>query len=173
MYKLPSSLRLKLQRPWGKLVKTKKIAGRVNNPKYIITVGDIATLSFKKEEIPINIAVVDYRTQRGEINPKFIKEFKHLGDKKARVENPPGVISDLLLDALSTALSEIDRTSTLIEVVGEEDLAALPLFRDAPNGSLVAYGMPGNGLVLVNVNKAIREKAINILKSMKEEEREK
>jgi hypothetical protein len=169
MYKLPPYLRPELQKPWGKLIKTKEIARHINNPKYIITVGDIATLMFKQQGIPINLAVVDYRTKRGKISPKLIKEFKELGSRKLRVKNPPGVISDPLLAALSTAFLEIDQTPTLIEVVGEEDLASLPIFKDAPDQSLVAYGMPDNGLVLVKINNSIRGKAKNILESMKEE----
>jgi hypothetical protein len=168
MYKLPSYLRPELQKPWGKLIKTRELAKLINNPKYILTVGDIATHLFKQKDIPINLAVVDYRTKRGKVNPKLIKEFKELGDRKLRVKNPPGLISDSLLAALSTALKEIDHNSTLIEVIGEEDLAALPIFKDAPDQSLVAYGMPSNGLVLVKINRSIREKAMNVLKLMKE-----
>jgi uncharacterized protein (UPF0218 family) len=50
-----------------------------------------------------------------------------------------------------------------ILVTGEEDLLALPLFVIVPNGSVVLYGQPLEGMVIVRINEKIRRKAQEML----------
>ena len=50
-----------------------------------------------------------------------------------------------------------------IFVYGEEDMLALPLFVMAPNGSVVIYGQPLKGMVIVKINKDIRQKAQDLI----------
>jgi len=51
-------------------------------------------------------------------------------------------------------------------VEGEEDLLTLVVMVTAPLGSLVVYGQPNEGLVLVEVNGEAREKACLFLENM-------
>ena len=55
---------------------------------------------------------------------------------------------------------------TLILVDGEEDLFALPAIFLAPINSLVLYGQPNKGFVLVKVTDKTRLIAMKILKEM-------
>jgi uncharacterized protein (UPF0218 family) len=49
--------------------------------------------------------------------------------------------------------------STVIQVDGEEDLAVLPLALVAPHGSLILYGQPGEGVVLLIISGSVQEQA--------------
>jgi GTP-dependent dephospho-CoA kinase len=50
-----------------------------------------------------------------------------------------------------------------IVVSGEEDLLALPLFVMVPNGSVVLYGQPLEGMVIVRIDETVRWKARDLL----------
>jgi hypothetical protein len=53
-----------------------------------------------------------------------------------------------------------------ITVDGEEDLLVLPVCMSAPENSVVLYGQPNEGLVLVHVTPEIQAKVQKILDSM-------
>ena len=52
----------------------------------------------------------------------------------------------------------------LIVVDGEEDLLALPVIVEAPEGSLVFYGQPSTGVVSITVSNSIKSKVKRMLK---------
>lgn len=175
MYRLPDALRASLQKPWGRIAESEELRREkeeiTRRHNYIITVGDIATITFIKLGFDVNIGVVDYRTRRGEVSTEYIKELSDFGKKRIEVKNPPGYITEELLTALGEAINLIGRSSVLIVVDGEEDLAALPLFRDSPVSTIVAYGMPKNGVVLVDVDDNLKKRAEEILDMMKIEQK--
>ena len=53
-----------------------------------------------------------------------------------------------------------------ITVMGEEDLLVLPVCIYAPDNSIVLYGQPNEGLVLVEINTEIRNKVQTLLDLM-------
>jgi GTP-dependent dephospho-CoA kinase len=55
-------------------------------------------------------------------------------------------------------------------VYGEEDMLALPLFIMVPDGSVVLYGQPLEGMVIVKVNEDIRRKAQYLLDEIRAHE---
>ena len=57
-----------------------------------------------------------------------------------------------------------------IVVDGEEDLATLPAILYAPLGSVVIYGQPNEGSVLVNVTSEMKLKIDKFMKQMIVEE---
>jgi len=50
-----------------------------------------------------------------------------------------------------------------IFVRGEEDLAALPAILLAPEGSVVLYGQPDEGVVFVSITKSKKEEILDLL----------
>ena len=48
-------------------------------------------------------------------------------------------------------------------VDGEEDMLALPIITIAPQETLVLYGQPLEGIVIVNVNHEMQTKAKNLM----------
>ena len=74
------------------------------------------------------------------------------------VGNPRGNITPSLMRAVDDAM----RTGEgRILVKGEEDLATLYCIAVAPIGALVIYGQPKKGMVVVEVAKDSRKKAIS------------
>jgi len=53
-----------------------------------------------------------------------------------------------------------------ITVMGEEDLFVLPVCIYAPDNSIVLYGQPNEGLVLVEISTEIRNKVQTLLDLM-------
>ena len=54
-----------------------------------------------------------------------------------------------------------------LTVNGEEDLLVLPVCIHAPENSVILYGQPNKGLVLVQITTEIRNKAQALLDLMK------
>ena len=91
---------------------------------------------------------------------------------RGELKEPLGAVytdADALLSAdLLAAFSDaLDRPgSVLVRVDGEEDLAALPAVLVAPDGAAVVYGQPGEGMVLVTVDEARRDRCRDLLAAM-------
>ncbi len=69
-----------------------------------------------------------------------------------------------VFEIISEAFEKKD--STKIFVDGEEDLITLAVITTAPNGTLVVYGQPGEGMVFVEVDDDIKDKVNNFLEEM-------
>jgi uncharacterized protein (UPF0218 family) len=114
-----------------------------------------------------DLSVVDGKERRIEVP----KNFSFATDKppwrievvrKLKCSNPPGSISKNAFCILKTAIDEKQFPARII-VEGEEDLLALPIFMLAPNNTLVMYGQPLEGLVIVKVNERVRSKAKGLM----------
>lgn len=75
------------------------------------------------------------------------------------MKNPPGNLSPETLEAFK----ETERPLKIV-VEGEEDLAAIPAVLNAPLGSVVVYGQPHEGIVMVRVDEDAKQKFLEILK---------
>lgn len=122
----------------------------------VIAVGDVVTYHLVEAGTPPTVALVDGKTEREAVTEE-IRDGVPDADREVQVESEPATVSEALLSALVDA---IDATgTTVIDVVGEEDLATLPAVLAAPTGASVVYGQPGEGMVLVNVDSETRERA--------------
>ena len=63
-------------------------------------------------------------------------------------------------------LTFTSKTPVRITVNGEEDLLVIPVCIYAPENSVVMYGQPNEGLVIVKINPEIRNKTQKLLDSM-------
>ena len=169
VFKLPEHLRNKLKKPLGQLIKgppnitfkiIKEIIKKLHPPK-IITVGDIVTYSAKKHHIPLSIAIIDQKTMRKESNVKIDYTDK---ETLVKVANPPGTITFNAWKAIEEAM--LKRKEVIILVDGEEDLLALPAIYLAPEGSIILYGQPHEGVVIVESNQKTKEEIRKILLEM-------
>lgn len=75
-------------------------------------------------------------------------EFVHDKPRVFRTHNEAGMINLLAWNAIAEA---IEKGDSAVLVDGEEDLLTLVAVIAAPQGSLVVYGQPGEGIVLVRV----------------------
>jgi uncharacterized protein (UPF0218 family) len=169
--RLPESLREELSTPHGILVKgkeievSKKVSDFIRNskPPKIITVGDVVTRSILSSGLEPDISIIDGKTLRGteEKVDYSVEETYHL-------INPQGLITADSWIVIGKALKE--RRKIKIVVDGEEDLLGIPVVLLAPRGSLMLYGQPNEGIVIVTVNSEARRFASKILKKMEEQQ---
>lgn len=163
MYRLPEALRAQLARPLGPVLPAKEAAEQARKARVLCTVGDVTTAAFLEEGLKPRVMVVDNKTKRGAFEAPVQGRLPP-GTPVVDVENPAAQITDPLWQAIAGAVAHPGQT--LIQVKGEEDLAVLPCVLLAPSGAVVAYGQPDQGIVLLTVDDAARERVRNLLKHM-------
>jgi hypothetical protein len=144
MLTLPEEHRKLFQEPFGELHLnldeiTPKISGRI-----VYAVGDVVTHNLQKKGITPAVAVIDGYTMRSPC-----RRVQEIRGECVRVKNPAGTLTDDLICALEHAIKHPPVT---VIVDGEEDLAVIPLVIAAPEGAVVLYGQPHQGVVLRIVN---------------------
>ena len=170
-YCLPDELRGELRKPYGELYSgnsievTRQIVNELDNTAKIIAVGDIVTFNLLGAGVVPDISFVDDRTKRNPASDTIMKGTKHPTFKRVTVNNPAGFITDELLDEISKAMDS--DTPVRVFVDGEEDLAALPAITMAPISSVIIYGLPDEGAVLVRVTKEKKKEIQSLLDKMK------
>lgn len=160
---LPDRMREELRIPLGEVFPGKKAISALREGAKLLTVGDKCTLTFVEEEIVPDIFVVDYKIKR-ELDTNLRVRFEDISDIEKRVSNPAGMITRELWSAILESLSA--KGKVRIEVEGEEDLATIPCIYLAEEGSQVAYGLPGQGMVLVNVDDESKNNVKKIIEKM-------
>ena len=160
-------LREKLKKPWGKLIRgsfdktTNEIRGIIKeeNPPCVITVGDVVSKNLAKEDIRLKLLIVDNKVMRTNIKPLSLPE-----GEEVHVKNPPGRITQEAINAVREAF----KTDRIVKIIvdGEEDLLTPVAVLYAPENSIVVYGQPGEGAVVVKVTKDKKDEAAAILKVM-------
>ncbi len=152
---LPGSLRDNLRKPFGKVVKEVNAKDFVG--KFVIAVGDIVVSKLVEKGMTPNISIYDFKTKREQILEKSV--LRNLPASKIILENNQGTISSTtairLYEFLEKALKSTEKMG--IEIVGEEDLLALPSIAMAPLGAVVVYGIRGQGMVVVKVTEELKK----------------
>jgi hypothetical protein len=156
MRRLPEELRPLLRRPLGRLFQdVDQALQAIGKPKLLASVGDVVTSELIKKGITPDLAVVDHRVMREPI-PEEMKAMLKWPTKTVKVRNPPGTLADELIEALKLP------TPLRIEVEGEEDLATLACGMLLPEGAVVLYGQPGEGVVAVEVTAQKRKEFLRL-----------
>jgi uncharacterized protein (UPF0218 family) len=159
---LPSDLRHELKEPLGKIyTDTAALLADAGDP--IIAVGDMVTYYLIEAGRTPALALVDERTKRSAVDANVSAAIDGF-DRTLSVDNPAATLTAALLDALRDGIDSGE--TTLLDVDGEEDLAALPAVLAAPAGASVVYGQPDEGMVLVDCDEAARERARSLLERM-------
>jgi len=151
----------KLKKPWGPLIPNKRVPNllqKLKTEQILITVGDITTAKFLKEGITPNLAIVDNRAERRELERADRIPFSRF-EIMYKVKNPAGTISLDLLKTLKTILPKLENKHQVILVKGEEDLATLAVLLMGPLQARIFYGQPGEGLVQVVLSEKLKQKA--------------
>lgn len=171
LYMLTDHLRAALKEPLGHLVpneeRTKsRLDSLITYP--LVLVGDVtASVLTGMGYIP-QLILVDNHTKRG----KEIPTLMVTPSKTVKVKNPAGMLGGELFEAIDEAIETIivdeggQEGPILIEVDGEEDLSSLAAVELLPVGATVVYGQPDAGLVVLNVDKGIKQKVKEMLQEM-------
>jgi uncharacterized protein (UPF0218 family) len=149
---LTEEQRTLLKKPLGELVigdasecnrKLREIQEN-EKPRRFILVGDSISRNAQQTAIRPDVIIIDRREKRDEATD-FELGKSHL----FKTRNDPGTIDLLAWNAVAEA---VERGDSAVLVEGEEDLLTLAAIMVSPVGSCVAYGQPGEGIVIVRVS---------------------
>ncbi|KXA90883.1 hypothetical protein AKJ57_03275 [candidate division MSBL1 archaeon SCGC-AAA259A05] len=169
MLRLPEDKRFQFKEPKGRLFKdTKKAIEYLNSLDYtqIMTVGDVVSAEFLKNGLNPDIMCVDFTVMRSPVEEEIKDIIEEYSVPQTKVENPPSHITEDLRESIRQAEPPLK-----IVVEGEEDLAAVPAVLYAPENSVVAYGQPREGLVLIEVSEKKKEEFSDLLSLFEEEKK--
>ena len=162
---LPDDLRDQLKNPLGNLISDndpnkENILKKISTESIIITVGDRTTENMLQLGLKPQIQIIDGLEKRNQC----IVPIDDTINTKLSCRNPPGEITEESIQIIKKAFSS--EPPVRIVVDGEEDLLVVPVCIFAPENSIVMYGQPNEGLVIVRITPKIRAKVQKILDSM-------
>jgi uncharacterized protein (UPF0218 family) len=167
-YSVTPELRAKLKEPFGMLIcgsfaetmgKMENIVKREKPPK-IVSVGDTVSRNLHEHQMNPQLSITDNKRMRKRIKPRIFT-----GKNVVHVKNPPGTITEEAITAVKEALEGDEHVHIIVD--GEEDLLTLIAVLYAPEKSLVVYGQPYEGIVVVKVSSEKKAEAKEILEAMK------
>ena len=161
--RLPHAMRGEFRRPLGPVLSGAEALDAVRGAAKVVTVGDACTVDLAARGRTPDIAVVDFKTKRTR-DEGLRAKVQGIGTKVVTAVNPPTTLTRDMWRALSEAFKSGERVR--IEVLGEEDLAALAAIELAPEGTAVLYGMPDAGVVVVRVDARAKAAARDLLARM-------
>lgn len=164
---LTPKLRAELKKPFGLLIqgpvelsiwKLKEFMEKEKPPK-VICVGDVVTSNLIKFGVPPDLCIVDNKVMRKPVKPVLVKTTHTL-----YTPNPPSTITKEAWLTVKKGASASQKTRIVVD--GEEDLLAIPAVIFAPEKSMVVYGQPNQGIVIIKVTKQNKLKCHRIIDSM-------
>ena len=126
-------------------------------PTNTCLVGDITLSHFLERNLPFNLGFYDGKTQR---QPNNKVEELASDDPTNFLTNKPGTINPQIID---TYKSLSNNSNQIVKVKGEEDLIAVALVLLQPLQSVVVYGQPDKGLVVIEISEEKKELMKNLL----------
>ena len=167
-YRVTPELRVKLKEPFGILIRgsfaetmsrMENIVKREKPPK-IVSVGDTVSRNLHEHQMNPELSITDSKRMRRRIKPRAFTDKKIV-----HVKNPQGTITEQAITTIREALENNERVHIVVD--GEEDLLAIIAVLYAPEKSLVVYGQPHEGIVVIRVTSERKAEAKEVLKAMK------
>jgi uncharacterized protein (UPF0218 family) len=163
--KLPNSLREQLKIPLGALlledqVNKSTIQKHLLANSYVITVGDRTTEKMINFGLVPCLQIIDNQEKRVKREP----QKENCMYTELVCNNPAAEITPESIETIKNAFTS--KTPVRLTVAGEEDLLVIPVCIYAPDNSIVMYGQPNQGLVIVQITPEIRNKTQKLLDSM-------
>ncbi len=159
--KLTPTLRLRLKEPLGEVSDSTE---GIEKDALIVCVGDLASQRLISDGFKPKLIVYDGKSCRKEIG--ISDSIAAYDAQEHRVDNPPGTLRPEIFD-LFRSMIHGDGTHK-VDVNGEEDLTALAVIKEAPDGAIVVYGQPNEGLVIVKVEKEIKKQIERMIGEMED-----
>ena len=162
---LPDDLRDQLKNPLGNLIRDndpnkENIIKEISAESVLITVGDRTTENMLQLGLKPQIQIIDGLEKR---NQRLVPTDDTINTSLS-CKNPPGEITEESIQVIQKAFSS--KPPVRITVDGEEDLLVLAVCVFAPENSVVMYGQPNEGLVVVDITPEIQAKVQKILDTM-------
>ena len=167
-YSVTHELRVRFKEPFGELIQgsysqTMAVVGEIiakEKPSMMISVGDRVSRNLAEFHLNPKLSIIDNKCMRKRIDPQ-----ESNAERAVHVSNPEGTITEEAVAAIRVSF-ETDKEFQII-VDGEEDLLTLIAVIYAPVKSLVVYGQPREGIVIVRVTPEKKAEAMDFLKAMK------
>src|SRR3989338_5102150 len=121
----------------------------------LVAVGDLTVATFLKIGIWPNISIIDFNVSRERKYANLSDLGFNSNNPDVIVKNPAGYISKKLISEIYKAVQ--GNKKTIIQVLGEEDLATIPAILLSPLGTHVYYGQPNKGTIEVAVTEKIKD----------------
>jgi uncharacterized protein (UPF0218 family) len=155
-----------MKKPLGELIAgTPANCNRILNeivtkekPTRLILVGDTVSRNAIQMRMRPDVIIVDNMEKR-EKAPQFEYTAEHI----FRTQNRAGTIESGAWRIIDEA---VHQGNSLVLVDGEEDLLALPAILSSPDKSLVVYGQPSVGIVLVWVSPEKKKDITQLVEQM-------
>ncbi len=155
-----------LKKPLGELIKgtpaecSRKLEEVVANekPPRLVLVGDAVARNAFQTGITADVTIIDHMEKRGKA-----VEFGYISKNVLRVENAAGTVTSEAWQIVEEAVRQGD---SIVNVEGEEDLLTLVAILSTPERSLVVYGQPDEGIVLVRVSADKKREISKIIEQM-------
>ncbi len=162
---IPEDVRERLKKPLGRLVRgfpenTSEIVRSVIRERTgrLVAVGDAVTKTLLSMGLRPDVCIVD-----GKIERKPVEHVVIEGAVELNCENRPGTISG---QAYKTVVEALEMEGpVIVRVEGEEDLLGLVVMAEAPPGTLMLYGQPREGVVIVHINEEVRKLAQGLIEA--------
>jgi uncharacterized protein (UPF0218 family) len=119
----------------------------------VIAIGDVVAENLLKVGIEPAMMIVDGKSLREPIDTKIECDIT--------VKNPQSEITDELIEAIKKGYKKI-----LVE--GEEDLASLPAILYADENSVIVYGQPSEGIMVIRPTEENKKKVKKTLEYFEE-----
>lgn len=166
-YNLTPELRVMLKKPLGTLIRgtyseTIKILREMmekEKPTIMVSVGDAISKNLADNHIFPQLTIVDNKVMRMNIAPISLS-----AEKTFHAKNPQGTITKEAIETIQEALRSKCRARIVID--GEEDLLALVAVLYSPENSLIVYGQPHEGIVVVKATSEKKAEITSILNAM-------
>ncbi len=165
-YSVTAELRVRLKEPFGMLIRGSfaETMGKLDSivkrekPPMIVSVGDTVSQNLHEHQLNPQLSITDNKRMRKRIKPRIFTA------KPFHVKNPQGTITEEAIMTIREALKSSEHVQIIVD--GEEDLLTLIAVLYAPENSLVVYGQPREGIVVVKVTPEKKAEVAEILKAM-------
>jgi GTP-dependent dephospho-CoA kinase len=129
-----------------------------------VSVGDRTTERLQEFGLSPSLEIVDSLEKRKQRKPPGFHEGENRQTLAA--SNPAGFITQDALKKIAQSLKFVSADAKVrLEIVGEEDLLALPVIVFFPKGTVTFYGQPNVGMVVVTSEES-RRRSKAILETM-------
>jgi uncharacterized protein (UPF0218 family) len=166
-YEVTPELRVKFKQPFGVLIRgsfaeTMAKMESILEAEHlkVVSVGDRVTRNLHEYGINPQLSVIDNKCMRKKLPPENFD-----AEQVVHVSNPQGTITEEAIAAIREALESDKHVHVIVD--GEEDLLTLVAVLYAPEKSLVVYGQPYKGMVVVKVTSEKKAEAADFLEAMK------
>ena len=152
--------------PLGELIKgtqaecSRKLEEVVANekPPRLVLVGDTVARNAVQTGMSPDVMIIDHMEKR-----EKAVEFGYTSGNILRAENAAGTITS---EAWRIVEEAVRQGNSIVSVEGEEDLLTLVAILSSPERSLVVYGQPDEGIVLVRVSAGKKKEISKIIEQM-------